>query len=228
MATGPDEWGWWWGSWSGRIRCGKCIALMDINAPCLVCGSDYRNLPPTEHMLNGKVITLPPAFAGVLDWSPYVFLQLMHREWNRPLEDDDGFSGLPNESRPARRLLLVLIFWTYFESLMDWFYGTAALQLPDSVARDLLRRYNFIGVRTNRLHQVLFDCTYGQDLDRLGFTSIRQHLELIQLQRNAFMHGNPQSITESLVEQTADMIPEFHEAWIESFNMRCAKRTFND
>ena len=197
---------------------------MDLMAPCPICGTDYRNLPPTEHVVDGKVITYSPTFAGALDYSPYVFLQLMHREWRRPMDEEDTFSGLPEGSRPARRLLLVLTFWTYFESLMGWFYESATRNLPGRVSSDLLRRYNSIGGRLDRLHRVLFDSTYGQDLDLLGFASVRRHLELIQTQRNAFMHGNPQSITDSLVEETVVLIPKFHEAWIESFNRRCAKR----
>lgn len=225
MTSSPDDWEWWWGSWRNRIRCGKCIALMDLKAPCTICGTDYRNVGPTDYVVDGKVITVPPAFVGALDYSPYVFLQLMHREWCRKADEEDGFSGLPEGSRPARRLLVVLTFWTYFESLMGWFYESAMQTLPERVSGDLLRRYNFIGVRLDRLHRVLFDSTYGQDLDLLGFALVRQHLELIQKQRNAFMHGDPQSITDSFVEETVALIPQFHEAWIAAFNMRCAKRS---
>lgn len=49
-------------------------------------------------------------------------------------------------------------------------------------------------------------------------------LEAAQRKRNAFMHGNPESITDALVDDTVRLIPEFHEAWIKAFNMRCARR----
>ena len=44
--------------------------------------------------------------------------------------------------------------------------------------------------------------------------------------RRGFFAGypNPESITDVLVEDTVRLIPEFHEAWIKSFNMRCARR----
>lgn len=225
LSTGPDDWDWWWGKWRDRIRCGTCLGLMDIKAPCPICGCDYRSLPPTEHVVNGKVIAIPLAFAGALDWAPYVMLQLMYREWSRPLEEESCLAALPQRNRPSRRLLLVLTFWTYFETLMSWFYETATDQLPNTVAADLLARYSFIGARIGRLHRILFNTTYGQDLDQLGFSSIRQHLEIIQKQRNAFMHGNPESISDSLVKETVTLIPAFHEGWIECFNMRCAKQS---
>jgi hypothetical protein len=221
---GPDDWEWWWGKWRDRIRCGTCQGLMDLKASCTVCGCDYRNLSPTEHLIDGKLVTFPPVFAGALDWSPYVMLQLMEREWLRPLPMNGTLSVVPRSNSPSSRVLLVLVFWTYFESLMGWFYETATSGLPGTVGPDLLRRYSFIGARLDRLHKILFGATYRDDLNTLGFGTIWDHLANVQQQRNAFMHGNPEAITDSLVEDTARLIPEFHEAWIASFNVRCAKR----
>jgi hypothetical protein len=224
LAQGPDDWEWWWGAWRDRIRCGTCRGLMDLKAPCPVCGCDYRNLQPNQYVVSGRVLTVPSAFAGALDWSPYVMLQLMEREWVRPLPKEGKLSALPQGNTPSSRALLVLIFWTYFESLMGWFYETATNGLPGTVGADLLRRYNFIGARLDRLHKILFGVTYKDDLNRLGCGTIWQYLEEVQRQRNGFMHGNPESITDVLVEDTVRLIPEFHEAWIKSFNMRCARR----
>ena len=61
---GPQDWDWWWGVWRGRIRCGTCEALMDLKSTCPVCATDYRNVGPTEFVLEGKTIAVPPAFAG--------------------------------------------------------------------------------------------------------------------------------------------------------------------
>jgi hypothetical protein len=224
LATGPEEWEWWWGKWRDRIRCGTCRALMDFKAPCPVCGCDYSNLSPTEHLIDGKLIIVPSTFMGALDWSSYVMLQLMEREWLRPVPTEGKWSALPKGNTPSSRVLLVLVFWTYFESLMGWFYETATNGLPGTVGPDLLRRYSFIGARLDRVHKILFGATYRDDLEQLGFGTIWHHLANVQQQRNAFMHGNPEAITDSLVEDTARFIPEFHEAWIASFNMRCAKR----
>jgi len=225
MSTEPDDWNWWWSAWRDRITCGSCGAVMDLKSTCPVCATDYRNLAPTEHVVNGRVITLPPVFNGVPDWSSYVMLQLMYRDWLRPLgEDPNSPSALPETNRPSSRVVVVLIFWTYFETLMNWFYESATNELPKSVAADLLGRYSSIGARLDRLHRILFGTTYGDDLDQLGHTSVRQHLETVQRQRNAFAHGRPESIGDALVQNTVSSIPSFHEAWIQSFNLRCAKR----
>ncbi len=224
MSIGPDDWEWWWGAWKDRIRCGSCHALMDLKLPCPVCATDYSNLSPVEIVIDGKTTLVPQAFAGALDWSPYVMLQLMHRDWLRPLPENDNPS-LPKGHTPSSRALVVLIFWTYFETLMSWFYETATNELPGSVAKDLLARYGSIGSRLDRLHRILFDARYGEDLDRLGCTPVRQHLENVQKQRNAFVHGNPEAISDALVEETVMMIPSFQEAWIKSFNLRCARHS---
>ena len=116
------------------------------------------------------------------------------------------------------------MFWTYFETLMGKFYENPTRSLPASVGADLLRRYRFIGDRMDRLHKILFGSSYGQDLEQLGHVKVRLHLEKVQELRNAFIHGNPESIGDSLVAETVEMVPEFHHAWIASFNLRCAKR----
>lgn len=220
--TSSDDWEWWWGAWRDRIRCGTCRALMNVKAPCPVCATDYSKLEQTEIVIDGRVHLVPPAFNGPLDWSPYVMLKLMYRDWQRPLGDQDA--SLPADKRPSSRVLVVLIFWTYFETLMGWYYETATSALPKPVASDLLTRYGTIGARIDRLHRILFEARYCEDLDDLGHTAVRAHLNNLQKQRNAFVHGNPEAIGDALVEDTVRLLPEFHEAWIESFNLRCAKR----
>jgi hypothetical protein len=220
---GPDQWEWWWGVWRDRIRCGSCRALMDHKAPCPICSADYRNLPPLEMVIDGRTVMVHQGVPGALDWSPYAMLQLMHRDWLRPLSGD-GHLSLPEGHRTSPRVLVVLIFWTYFETLMGWFYETAMSDLPPSVAADLLGRYNSIGSRLDRLHRILFKNRYVDDLDQLGYTSVRQHLEKIQQQRNSFVHGSPEAISDQLVNETVMAMPSFQQAWIESFNLRCAKR----
>lgn len=221
--TSSDDWEWWWGAWRDRIRCGTCRALMNVKAPCPVCATDYSMLGPTEILIGVKVHLVPPAFNGPLDWSPYVMLKLMYRDWQRPLGEQD--TSLPADKRPSSRALVVLIFWTYFETLMSWYYETAMSALPKPVASDLLTRYGAIGARIDRLHRILFESRYYEDLDSLGHAAVRTHLDNLQKQRNAFVHGNPEAISDTLVEDTVRLLPEFHEAWIGSFNLRCSKRS---
>jgi hypothetical protein len=189
---------------------------MDLSGPCPVCATDYSKLGPAKVELNGEIIILPQAFAGALDWSPYAMLQLMFRDWLRPLGAEDN-SGLPTANRPSARALVVLIFWTYFETLMGWFYETATDELPKPVVSDLLGRYGTIGARLDRLHRILFGVRYYEDLDMLGYASVTSHLKRLQIQRNAFVHGNPEAITDALVEETVRFLPEFHEGWVQTF-----------
>jgi hypothetical protein len=117
----------------------------------------------------------------------------------------------------------VLLFWTYFETLVTWFYERATESLPPGVAADLLARYTSIGSRLDRLHRVLFRCSYGDDLDALGYVDVRAVLETLQKRRNAFVHGNPEEIDDQLVADTAQSVQRFHKAWIQTFNLRCAR-----
>lgn len=87
MPATADDWDWWFGVWRGLINCGACGALMHTNAPCPVCGQDYRNVPTQRMEVNGKVVEVQPAFAGAISWSDYVLLRLMHQEWQRPAEE---------------------------------------------------------------------------------------------------------------------------------------------
>jgi hypothetical protein len=224
MAIGPEDWEWSWGTWKNLIRCGSCGALMDANAPCPVCSTDYRNCPLQEMMVDGRLVQVSQAFAGALNWSQYVMLQLMHREWVRPLLEYDALSAMQAGHKPSARGLIVLLFWTYFESLMSTFYEIATGSLPKGVSADLLKRYGFIGPRLERLHRILFGTTYANDLDQLGYEPIRKQLENVKDQRNAFMHGNPEAISDTLVADTVKMMPTFQEAWVQTFNMRCTKR----
>jgi hypothetical protein len=220
MQPGPADWEWWWDAWKNRIRC-RCGALIDKYL-CPVCGADYRNPDPVEVIVDGKSFTVPQAFQGALDWSKYLMLQLMHQEWLRPAAQS-ALASIPEEKKPSTRILVVLLFWSYFESLMAWYYETATAGLPKPVADDLLKRYGFIGARIGRLHRLLFGATFGEDLESLGFKDIQLLLENVHTQRNAFVHGDPEAINDALVEDVARRFPAFQQAWIEAFNLRCAK-----
>jgi hypothetical protein len=216
------DWEWWWGAWRDRIRCPQCRALMATSKPCPICGFDCSSVGYTEIEIDGEIHRMAPTFEGPLDWSPYAMLQLMHRDWLRPFPD--ATATTPNARTPSPRALVVVMFWTYFEALMTWYFEVATASLPPPIAADLLTRYSSIGSRLDRLHGILFGSKYGDDLDRLGFANIRKHLAALQSQRNAFIHGKPDAIDDTLVFATARAMPEFHTAWIETFNLRCTGR----
>lgn len=224
MEIGAEDWDFWWDAWKNRIRCGTCRALMLVDAPCPKCGKDYRKVPPAELNVDGRLIKVPQAFQGALGWSEYSLLELMHREWLRPVFADGKASTLPPGHKPSPRVLSVLLFWTYFETLMSTFYETASAHLPRAVAEDLLKRYGTIGRRLDQLHKILFSTTYAEDLVSLGYEPVATHLRNVQIRRNAFIHGSPEEIGDGLVEETVKMGPSFHDGWIACFNHRCARQ----
>ena len=147
MSVQPDDFDWWWGGWKDLFTCGNCWGFIGKTSVCPVCATDYRNPAPLEMMIDGKLHVMPQAFAGALGWSHYVMLQLMHREWLRPLLDEVDPSSVPPGHKPSPRVLVVLLFWTFFETMMGRFYETATAGLPGPVGADLLKRYNSIGSR---------------------------------------------------------------------------------
>ena len=223
MPATADDWDWWFGIWKGLINCGACGALMYTNAPCPVCGQDYRNVPPQRMEFNGEVIEVQPAFAGAVNWSDYVLLRLMHQEWQRPAAMPDNFAGMPDERRPASRLLTVILSWSLFESLMGRLLEAGMRTLPASVNKDLLTRYSSVGSRMDRLYRIIFDSTLEADLKRLEYPQLWAHLREVQKRRNAFIHGEPEAINDELANKTAEYLPVLQEAWMRLYNLRCAR-----
>lgn len=220
-ARDVSDWNFWWDPWKDHIRCGHCGGLAELPRPCPICHVDYSNNQEIEIELNGRKKTiLPAANAGALNWSQYALLTMMHRDWTRPLSPVQS----PRTNKISPRALVVLVFWTFFESLMDWFYVSAMAELPSGVRENLLSRHSFIGARMNGLHRVLFARKYSSDLKDVGGDRIALHLERLQRSRNDFIHGNPEAIDDDLVVETVRLFPEFCEVWIRSFNLRCAKR----
>jgi hypothetical protein len=221
--SGPESWEWWVRRWRSLITCGECSGLMYTNAPCPVCGRDYRNLPNQRIELEGQIVEVQPAFAGAINWSDYILLRLMHQEWQRMPAVGEVFTGIPEERRPSPRLLIVILFWSLFENLMQRFFEAGMRSLPTAISRDLLNRYSSIGSRLDRLYRILFDSTLDADLRQLGYDDLRNHLAEIQRRRNAFIHGNPETIDEELVRLTIERLPVVQEAWISLYNLRCTE-----
>ena len=120
------------------------------------------------------------------------------------------------------KLILVILFWTLFEHLMDWFFNTAVASLPEGVGRDLLERYASIGSRMGRLYPLLFGTTLEADLAALGHGRVSAHLRKVQARRNDFVHGNTSAIDDPLVGETVERLHEVQEAVVALFNLRCA------
>jgi hypothetical protein len=222
MLTKADNWDWWIGAWKGLIICGACKGLMYSTTPCSICGQDYRSIPPQKVEINGEVVEIKQALMGAINWSDYVLLRLMHQEWRRPVAADDNFAGMPRERQPSSHLSIVILYWSLFENLIQRLLETALQSLPSSISRDLLNRYSSIGSRMDRLYKIVFDSTLGTDLTNIGYGQLWNHLSDVHKRRNAFIHGEPETINEELVNKTVEYIPVLQEAWIRLYNSRCA------
>jgi hypothetical protein len=168
---------------------------------------------------------MPHVTQGAIAWSTYVLLQLMQREWERPLVERDFFGSMPAEKRPSQRLAIVILFWTLFEGLMDKFMDAGLADLPDGVREDLLRRYGTIGSRLDRLYRLTWSTTFWEDLRNLGFGTEAGHLKNVQKRRNDFVHGNPESIDDGLVQVTVEHLQTVQQGWIAVYNLRCTRRS---
>ena len=156
----------------------------------------------------------------------------MKREWERPLLPEEP-SSAPLAKQCSQRVLVVILFWTLFEHLMEQFFQAALNRLPRGVGTELLRRHQSIGSRIDRLYTILFDARITADLDAVGHGAIYAHLQKIQNRRNDFIHGKAEAIDDNLVRETVERLHEVQAAWVALFNLRCtgdpsAPRVYED
>lgn len=216
----------WAALWTGYIRCGRCSGIRRTSGLCPGCATPMPVFEPVKmKIINGIEFEVPMAFAGAEGrYEDWVYLIMLEREWLRPLTDDDRFLNVAETSRPSARAVVVLIFWTYFETRIDRLFREALKHLPDTVTEDLLRRYASIGARLDRLYKVVFSTTYSADLKDLGFSTVSRLLVRVQQQRNKFAHGHPEAIDDGLVLDLVTGLRDEHESWIAVFNRRATKQ----
>lgn len=169
---------------------------------------------------------------GALSWTAHSLLGLMQREWDRPLLEEQP-SSVPLAKQCSQQVLVVILFWTLFEHLMDQFFQTAVSRLPSGIGADLMKRHQSIGSRMDRLYTMLFDAQIAADLEALGHGTVYTHLQRIQDRRNAFIHGNAEAIDDSLVRETVERLHDVQAAWLALYNHRCtgdptAPRVYED
>jgi hypothetical protein len=187
----------WLGVWSHLSHCPSCHTLMNSSGLCPKCEFSFE---PMEHRwtaASGETrthvsMTTPGAFSVTMA----ALLGLMQREWERPVSENEKHPSFVDEVSP--KLILVILFWTLFEHLMDRFFNTAVASLPEGVGRDLLERYASIGSRMGRLYPMRFGTTLEADLAALGHGGVYAHLREVQARRNDFVHGmRPRSMMRS-------------------------------
>lgn len=182
---------------------------------------DHDVLHLSEDM---RFIAAAPAAMGAEGrYEDWVYLQMLEREWKRPVRETDRLPDPDPTRQPSARAAIVVLFWSYFETRIERLLWAGMQGVPPRLAEDTLQRYTSIGSRLDRLYRVLFETTYGADLTELGFDDIRRHLAQVQERRNAFAHGDPRAIDDPLVVAIVDNLKREHEAWIAVFNRRGAR-----
>jgi hypothetical protein len=171
---------------------------------------------------NGTVHRVPPAQMGAEGrYQDYLMLDMLANEWLRPLGSQESFKNVPESSRPAAKAVIVLLFWTYFETKIERLLRDPnRTVVPDRVVDYVLKRDGSIGGRLTNVYNGLYATTYWADLKQLGFAGIEQLLKEVHEARNKFVHGHPEAITAELVERLVAGLKDEHESWIAVFNAR--------
>lgn len=213
----------WASLWHGYIRC-RCGGIRRLESLCAACGEPMSKPEPiTMPIPDGTEQPVYRFYAGGEDrYEDWVYLIMLQREWLRPITDDDRFLDVSERSRPAPRAIIVLVFWTYFETRIDRLYREALKRLPTPITKDLLSRYSSIGARLYQLYKIAFGTSYFDDLRSLGHAGIAELLARVHERRNEFAHGHPEAIDEELVRDVVTGLKDEHESWILVFNKRIA------
>ena len=162
----------WAALWSGYVRC-ACGAIWSMEAGCPVCGE----APPKEEWVvvrdaDGTKYRVPWAFNGAEGrYEDWIYLSMLEREWLKPV-DADLYDSIPDYSRPSARAIVVLLFWSYFETRIERLFRDTGNAVPEKVMAHLLGRYSSVGARMDRLYRVVFSTTYRADLNDLGYGKV--------------------------------------------------------
>ena len=227
----PDDWSWAF-LWSGYVRC-MCggIRPIDLEAQCGVCGKAWVEVEPDPLVIrdtDGHELRVNPDLAGAEGrYEDWVYLSMLEREWRRPV-DADLYSSIPEDSRPSARAIVVLVFWSYFETRIGRLFRETAKAVPAQVMDHLLERHSSVGGRMDRLYRVVFSSTYRADLNDLGYGHVAALLKKVEQRRNKFVHGHPEAIDNALVEELIAGLKDEHEAWIVVFNKRLRENHVNN
>ena len=212
--------------WSGYIRCDRCSGIRTLDDPCLACGAVLpRDSGQTVRLDDGCEIVVPYTYRGAeTRYEDYIYLELMEREWERMTRDSMEGNQKQFTKQVSLGASIVLLFWTYFETRLEHLLRDGLRHVPPRFLEDALNRYSSVDARLRRFYKIAFDSTYHSDLVYLGYSDVSGHLAKVHKQRNAFVHGSPQSIDDSLAASVVEMLKREHEAWIAVYNLRASKR----
>ena len=155
---GPDTP--WSSLWSRYIRCDSCNGIRTLVDSCPVCGSALDTSTETIKLDDGKEFEVGRAFrGGETRYEDYVYLQLLEREWKRMCRDSTTRDVSHFLSDVSDGAAIILIFWSYFESRIDYLFRSLLGHLPPDFLLDTLRRYSSISARLKDLYKIAFKST---------------------------------------------------------------------
>ena len=211
----------WDSLWFGYILCNSCSAIRTLDLPCPVCGAILSEEEHTLVLEDGQVVSVLPTYMGAeTRYEDYIYLQLMEREWGHMTRGSAPQNNLPFAGQVSMGASLVLLFWTYFETRLEYLLRRGLQHAPPPLLEDALNRHSSVGARLKGFYKVAFGSTYHKDLVSLGYSDVSTHLAKVQKQRNEFVHGSPRSIDDALVTSVVEMLKREHEAWIAVYNHR--------
>jgi hypothetical protein len=209
----------WMGPFDKKFHCNGCHAIIETML-CPVCGNQHDTSFGEFKDVKGKVHRYTLAFQGPITHISLLYINLLQREWELPESIPDSRLNLWNTGVP-QKYGIVLLFWSYFEHLMDVLLTQGLRDTPARIADHLMNRNNSVGQRMGKFYQLVFNRKFNEDLKDLGYGYIYEHLKNLQQKRNEFIHGNPQSITEELLNDTLRYFPDTLQAWILLYNNTC-------
>ncbi len=214
----------WMQVWNGKFNCGRCSGIID-SATCPICGYKLDTSEKEFTATNGSIHKIPQIqVAGAITYMTFTYLNLIRREWERPLTEEDRKLNLWANEIP-QRLSIVLLFWSLFEHLMDKLISDGLKNIPENISKNLLKRFSSVGSRMGDLYKLTFSSSMKEDLVDLECERIHKHLINLQEKRNKFIHGNPHAIDEQLVSDTMHYLQESQLAWICLYNKNCTKQS---
>ena len=132
--------------------------------------------------------------------------------------DHHRYESILEDYRPSSRAIIVLLYWTYFETRLERLYRDATPQLRSNIVDHLLDRNTSVARRMDQIYDVVFSGSYLGDLNELGFGKSAEILRRVQKARNLFMHGQPHVVDDRLVEDVILGLKDEHEGWISVYN----------
>jgi hypothetical protein len=87
-----------------RLTAARTASVREIDASCPASGGDPFETSPEIITVNGEEMVVHPAFAGAEGrYEDWIYLEMLQREWERPVAEFERFSHFAAAERPSAR-----------------------------------------------------------------------------------------------------------------------------